>query len=55
MVRGRHSRAKPILLRAGRFAEFREALRLNKDDAKAHYNLGTALAAKGKIDDANSP
>jgi serine/threonine-protein kinase len=33
-------------------AEFREALRINKDDAGAHNNLGVALKAKGRLDEA---
>ena len=33
-------------------AEFRTAIRLQPDDAVAHYNLGIALAAQGKLDEA---
>jgi tetratricopeptide (TPR) repeat protein len=27
--------------------EYREAVRLDKDDYEAHYNIGTALHARG--------
>ncbi len=30
-------------------AEFRAAIRLKPDDATAHYNLGNALKAQGKL------
>jgi serine/threonine-protein kinase len=33
-------------------AEYREAIRLNKDYAEAHYNHGAALSAKGQLDEA---
>jgi Flp pilus assembly protein TadD len=33
-------------------AEFREAIRLNKNNAEAHSNLGAALRSKGHLDEA---
>src|SRR5262249_38574996 len=36
----------------GAIAAYREAIRLKKDDALAHYNLGIALKAKGDVDGA---
>jgi hypothetical protein len=33
-------------------AAYREAIRLKKDDAMAHYNLGIVLRAKGQLDEA---
>jgi tetratricopeptide (TPR) repeat protein len=36
----------------GAIVAFQEAIRFNKDDPEAHYNLGVALDAKGKVDDA---
>jgi serine/threonine-protein kinase len=36
----------------GAIAEYREAIRLNKDNAEAHCNLGRALAAKGQFAEA---
>ena len=32
--------------------ESRESIRLKPDDADAHYNLGTALQAQGKLKEA---
>ena len=36
-------------------AEYREAIRLKPDDAAAHYNLGNALEAQGKLSTRPSP
>ena len=33
-------------------AAFRTAIRLQPDDAAAHYNLGNALRGQGKVDEA---
>ena len=30
-------------------SQYQESLRLNPDNAEAHYNLGTALGKKGQI------
>ena len=47
---GRAADAAPILDRA--VAAAREAIRLQPDDAAAHYNLGVALDGQGKLDEA---
>ena len=54
----RHSKARgcrgrrPPTLEAAAVAARREAIRLQPDDADAHSNLGLALAAQGKLDEA---
>jgi Flp pilus assembly protein TadD len=35
-------------------AEYREALRINPDDAEAHYNLGNLLKETGRTEDAEA-
>jgi tetratricopeptide (TPR) repeat protein len=52
----RHDAVASLYLDAGLFdeaiAEFRQSLRLNADSAPTHYNLGYALAARGRRDEA---
>ncbi len=38
--------------RAEAEAAYRAALKVNPDDAVAHYNLGTTLATQGRLDEA---
>jgi tetratricopeptide (TPR) repeat protein len=47
---GRSADAAPILDRA--IAGYHESIRLKPDDAAAHYNLGNALKAQGKVSEA---
>ena len=52
----RHDAVAALYLDAGQLdeaiAEFRESLRLNRDSAPTHYNLGFALSARGRRDEA---
>jgi tetratricopeptide (TPR) repeat protein len=52
----RHDAVASLYLDAGRLdeaiAEFRESLRLNRESAPTHYNLGFALTARGRRDEA---
>jgi tetratricopeptide (TPR) repeat protein len=52
----RHDAVATLHLDAGEFdeaiAEYRESLRLNRESAPTHYNLGYALSARGRRDEA---
>ena len=52
----RHDAVASLYLDAGQLdeaiAEFRESLRLNRESAPTHYNLGFALSARGRRDEA---
>jgi tetratricopeptide (TPR) repeat protein/cytochrome c551/c552 len=52
----RHDAVATLHLDAGELddaiAEYRESLRLNRDSAPTHYNLGYALSARGRRDEA---